>query len=66
MLAWSNDKLIIGKPHSIKCAYPPSQEVLDEDMPDLPEYKAPEDSDISIELQFPIAGAEVSILDILY
>ena len=29
-------------------------------MPDLPEYKAPEDSDISIELQFPIGGAEVS------
>lgn len=36
------------------------QEVLDEDMPDLPEYRAPEDSDISIELQFPSAGGEVS------
>ncbi len=29
-------------------------------MPDLPEYRAPEDSDISIELQFPSAGGEVS------
>lgn len=38
------------------------QEVLDEDMPDLPEYKAPEDTDISIELQIPTVGAEVSVL----
>ena len=33
------------------------QEVLDQDMPDLPEYQAPqEESDISIELQFPSLG----------
>ena len=38
------------------------QEVLDQDMPDLPEYQAPqEDSDISIELQFP-ALVDVSVL----
>ncbi len=33
------------------------QEVLDQDMPDLPVYEAPqEESDISIELQFPSLG----------
>ena len=38
-----------------------SQELLDVDMPDLPEYQAPqEQSDISIELQFPSGIADVS------
>ena len=37
------------------------QEVLNEDMPDLPEYQAPrEESDISIELQFPSLGEVTS------
>ena len=37
-----------------------SQELLDVDMPDLPEYQAPqEQSDISIELQFPSGIADV-------
>ena len=36
------------------------QELLDEDMPDLPEFVAPqEQSDISIELQFPSGIADV-------
>ena len=36
------------------------QELLDEDMPDLPEFKAPQEaSDISIELQFPSGIADV-------
>ena len=38
------------------------QELLDEDMPDLPEFQAPqEQSDISIELQFPSGIADVSL-----
>jgi len=33
------------------------QEMLDEDMPELPDYVAPlEETDISIELQFPSLG----------
>jgi len=40
---------------------PPLQDILDMDMPDLPEDQTPqEDSDISIELQFPI-GIEVAL-----
>ena len=46
--------------HCLSSCHVCLQELLDVDMPDLPEYQAPqEQSDISIELQFPSGIADV-------
>ena len=54
--SWSSCLIL----YTYNITYLDLQELLDEEMPDLPEFEAPQEhSDISIELQFPSGIADV-------